>query len=320
MAEEHKLKVDKGEARKRSSGYSSAKGYKFDDSELSNADAMKKAQKLAYEVEAGITTVEDYLAEEEEKRAVQEMNDRLEADIAEDKLIEKKLQEGKLHVKVTNLLDDEENTGENTSTTTTSNTISTVLPPSTTSNLPMMDTATIEQLRVKATFAKQAVTLGLGTVEEAKAAEQALMDAEKAYEALNAELAASTAAKVAAARAAALTFAKHLGTTGNDNNTTSATPEELEINDYPQPARWKLIKEGIKRIEEWTGATITSKGTFIQSGRAVPLGERKLYLVIEGPTEIVIRKAKTEARRILEEETLRVGVHSASSQYGKFQI
>ena len=68
--------------------------------------------------------------------------------------------------------------------------------------------------------------------------------------------------------------------------------EELDVCEYPQQARQKLMKDSVKRIEEWSVAAITSKGIFVLPGRQPPPGERRLYLQIEGPSEAVVRKAK----------------------------
>jgi ATP-dependent RNA helicase DDX46/PRP5 len=56
--------------------------------------------------------------------------------------------------------------------------------------------------------------------------------------------------------------------------------EELEINDYPQQARWKVTqKEATERVAELTGAAVITRGSFVQAGRKPNAGERKLYLV-----------------------------------------
>ncbi|PKY18068.1 P-loop containing nucleoside triphosphate hydrolase protein [Rhizophagus irregularis] len=82
---------------------------------------------------------------------------------------------------------------------------------------------------------------------------------------------------------------------------------EIEINDYPQKARWKVTnKEQISQITELTGAAITTRGTYFAPGRqpAPGSGERKLYLFVEGENEYVVEKAKNEIKRILTETTL----------------
>ncbi|KAI8618570.1 P-loop containing nucleoside triphosphate hydrolase protein [Chytriomyces sp. MP71] len=80
---------------------------------------------------------------------------------------------------------------------------------------------------------------------------------------------------------------------------------EIEINDYPQKARWKVTnKEMINQITEISGAAITTRGEFFDKGKPVPAGQRKLYLFIEADTQLQIDRAKKEIRRILKEATL----------------
>lgn len=56
--------------------------------------------------------------------------------------------------------------------------------------------------------------------------------------------------------------------------------EELEINDYPQMARWKVTqKEASDSVAELTGAAVITRGSFIPAGRKPNPSERKLYLV-----------------------------------------
>jgi ATP-dependent RNA helicase DDX46/PRP5 len=56
--------------------------------------------------------------------------------------------------------------------------------------------------------------------------------------------------------------------------------DELEINDYPQQARWKVTqKEASESVSELTGAAIIARGSFVPAGRKPNPGERKLYLV-----------------------------------------
>lgn len=44
--------------------------------------------------------------------------------------------------------------------------------------------------------------------------------------------------------------------------------EELEINDFPQNARWRLTrKETLAPISEWTGAAISTRGQYFAPGR-----------------------------------------------------
>jgi ATP-dependent RNA helicase DDX46/PRP5 len=90
---------------------------------------------------------------------------------------------------------------------------------------------------------------------------------------------------------------------------------ELEINDYPQQARWKVThKDALTPITEWTNCAITTRGTFVAPGRAPMPGERKLYLFIEGNDELSVHRAKTEIKRILNE-----AASSFQEKDGKFK-
>ncbi|KAL5222189.1 hypothetical protein ABZP36_026902 [Zizania latifolia] len=104
-----------------------------------------------------------------------------------------------------------------------------------------------------------------------------------------------------------------------------AVPEhyeaELEINDFPQNARWKIThKETLGPIQEWTGAAITTRGTFIPQGKIVGANERKLYLFIEGPTEQSVKKAKAELKRVLEDCANHALNLPGSAQTGKYSV
>ncbi|KAJ2776207.1 pre-mRNA processing RNA-helicase, partial [Coemansia interrupta] len=82
---------------------------------------------------------------------------------------------------------------------------------------------------------------------------------------------------------------------------------ELDINDYPQKARWRATnRETLTQIIEQTGAAITTRGVFVPPGKPVPEGERKLYLSIESETERSAEQAKNEIKRILTEATLQI--------------
>ena len=83
---------------------------------------------------------------------------------------------------------------------------------------------------------------------------------------------------------------------------------ELEINDFPQHARWKVTHRATQdMLSEQYGAGLIVKGRYVKPG-GPPLqeGERKLYVSIEGPTPEIVKKAKQEIKRILEETTEKV--------------
>jgi hypothetical protein len=65
-------------------------------------------------------------------------------------------------------------------------------------------------------------------------------------------------------------------------------------------------KDSLSQITEITGAAITTRGQFFRAGMQPPPGERKLFLLIEGPTELSVKRAKQEIKRILEEATEKV--------------
>ncbi|KAI7742287.1 hypothetical protein M8C21_002475 [Ambrosia artemisiifolia] len=92
---------------------------------------------------------------------------------------------------------------------------------------------------------------------------------------------------------------------------------ELEINDFPQNARWKVThKETLGPIAEWSGASITTRGQYIQPGRIPRLGEKKLYLFIEGATEQSVKLAKAELKRVIEDLTTLASLPSSKPGRG----
>ncbi|XVE99571.1 hypothetical protein REPUB_Repub03eG0210700 [Reevesia pubescens] len=96
---------------------------------------------------------------------------------------------------------------------------------------------------------------------------------------------------------------------------------ELEINEFPQNARWKVThKETLGPISEWTGAAITTRGQFFPPGRVPGPGERKLYLFIEGPTEISVKRAKAELKRVLEDISHQSLQLPGGTQPGRYQV
>ena len=96
---------------------------------------------------------------------------------------------------------------------------------------------------------------------------------------------------------------------------------ELEINDFPQNARWRVThKETLGPISEWTGAAITTRGQYFPQGRIPGPGDRKLYLFIEGPTEQSVKRAKSELKRVLEDITNQGSQPNSAAQPGRYQV
>ena len=78
-------------------------------------------------------------------------------------------------------------------------------------------------------------------------------------------------------------------------------------------------RETITNIAELTGAAVITKGVFVPPGRNPPEGERKIYLLIEGPTETAVKRAKQELKKVLEETTEKVMRRDAPAA-GKYSV
>ena len=90
--------------------------------------------------------------------------------------------------------------------------------------------------------------------------------------------------------------------------------QEFEINDYPREARWKVTqKETTSRLQDEFQTAVTLKGEYFGPGRQPGDGERKLYLHLEATSDRVLKNCVLEIRRLLNEETLRVGARSSGN-------
>lgn len=105
------------------------------------------------------------------------------------------------------------------------------------------------------------------------------------------------------ARAGQLRPGQPVDNKGPDAGAFHAT---LEINDFPQKARWAVTnRTNVAKILDSTGVSITTKGTFYPAGKEpAPGAEAKLYLLIEGDTELAVGNAMTELTRLLREGTV----------------
>eukprot|EP00177_Eucheuma_denticulatum_P006643 GFKZ01012080.1.p1 GENE.GFKZ01012080.1~~GFKZ01012080.1.p1 ORF type:complete len:997 (+),score=164.82 GFKZ01012080.1:60-2993(+) len=105
---------------------------------------------------------------------------------------------------------------------------------------------------------------------------------------------------------------------GLDANSTRFAGE-LEINDYPQHARWQVTKKGaLSDVEEFTGCVITTRGNFYPAGRNPPAGERKLHFLIEGPSRNAVKTARRDIRQKLEEAA--AVSRPGDTQYSKYSV
>uniref|UniRef100_A0A8C9VZ83 Probable ATP-dependent RNA helicase DDX46 n=1 Tax=Scleropages formosus TaxID=113540 RepID=A0A8C9VZ83_SCLFO len=97
--------------------------------------------------------------------------------------------------------------------------------------------------------------------------------------------------------------------------------EELEINDFPQTARWKVTsKEALQRIGEYSEAAITIRGTYFPPGKEPKEGERKIYLAIESANELAVQKAKAEITRLIKEELIRLQNSYQPAMKGRYKV
>lgn len=88
----------------------------------------------------------------------------------------------------------------------------------------------------------------------------------------------------------------------------------LEINDFPQKARWSVTnRTNVAKILEATGTSITTKGNFYAPGSEPKTGDPpKLYILVEGDTEGVVVAAMRELTKLL-----RDGAYAAFEEESK---
>ncbi|KAF8605294.1 P-loop containing nucleoside triphosphate hydrolase protein [Ceratobasidium sp. AG-I] len=75
----------------------------------------------------------------------------------------------------------------------------------------------------------------------------------------------------------------------------------IPINDYPQKARWRVTnKETMVQLIDMTGASVTNKGIYYDSGKEPPPeGPPKLHLLVESNDEFRVEQAVREIKRLL---------------------
>ncbi|KAL8149691.1 hypothetical protein AgCh_006636 [Apium graveolens] len=94
---------------------------------------------------------------------------------------------------------------------------------------------------------------------------------------------------------------------------------ELEINDVPKNARWKVThRETLGPISDWFGVSITTRGQFFPPGINPGPGEKKLYLFIEGPSEQSVKDARAALKKTLLDITAQASSLPGSAQPGRY--
>ena len=96
----------------------------------------------------------------------------------------------------------------------------------------------------------------------------------------------------------------------------------LEINDFPQKARWAVTnRTNVAKILEATGTSITTKGNFYAAGKEPGSGEMpKLYILVEGDTEVVVITAMRELIRLLKEGTMAAADMESRAPTGRYSV
>jgi ATP-dependent RNA helicase DDX46/PRP5 len=261
MASAFEEKVKAGTERNASSGFS-GKGFKFDDSEMSDAKRHESLQKKQYEIDQGITDAEEL--------QVQSLEEGMEQSTTANGTSTAGAAEG----------------GENSSATAAD----------------PVDPAMAAAAAAKAIAAKMAAEKNMTPIEKAQAAAkaalakaQAAANAKLGYAPTAGMVAVGGAAVSAApmdamakarAIAAAMNIQKKLGLGGGAGGAaeeSSHLSEKLVINDYPQKARHKILQHQTKMdLQEEFEVSIIQRGSYIAPNRSVQPGEEKLHLLIEG--------------------------------------
>jgi len=96
----------------------------------------------------------------------------------------------------------------------------------------------------------------------------------------------------------------------------------LEINDFPQRARWAVTnRTNVAKILEATGTSITTKGNFYATGKEPgPTDPPKLYILVEGDTEVVVTTAMRELLALLKSGTQSAADAESRAPAGRYSV
>ena len=118
------------------------------------------------------------------------------------------------------------------------------------------------------------------------------------------------------AKAVAMSLAVKTQTMGGGAGPVQRVSVRVDINDYPQQARWAVTKKGsLDDVISDTGCSITAKGSYIDSRRRLQEGEERLYLLVEGESDVDVMRCRNEIVRRLEETKKEVEAKE-SGQFG----
>jgi len=111
-----------------------------------------------------------------------------------------------------------------------------------------------------------------------------------------------------------------------ENEKNNIFTAELEINDYPTAARSRVCgRDFMNSIFEMTGCNVCVRGVYVESGKKIPVGQKKLHLYIQGNTKIEVSSAYKEIKRILDENALQYytsggNTNGYTGNTGRYQI
>ncbi|KAI6652629.1 ATP-dependent RNA helicase DDX46 isoform X4-like [Oopsacas minuta] len=96
---------------------------------------------------------------------------------------------------------------------------------------------------------------------------------------------------------------------GKDGRPNAVYEDEVEINDFPQQARFRIThRDTLDQITEDTECGITVRGIYIPDNQKPKSDEKRVYLAMEAHTENAIELAKNEVKRILREELQKIAL------------
>ena len=184
-------------------------------------------------------------------------------------------------------------------------------------NLPKPNSAAGKALAMAAKIANQITStknLGSNPVDATQQAASSVMkgtDLSVPKAVVASQVAATINAKLGVGPASAedtvLPAGVSIGSQDTNAQKESRFEEEIEINSFPQQIRWKLTnRDALDQVTEYSEATISVRGLYIPEGRPLKEGEKRLYLRLEGMTELSIQLAKQELKQIIKEEITKI--------------